>query len=690
METAMVRVQRELERIDLLLRREILRLRARYSLSLDEFRGLYTSGEQVDELLRDADPPYDAAAVTAQAEALRHENEAACGQESEWGRIAAEFELLGVEQDLLFLVLAPELDPKYETLYGYLNNDISRKFVTRDLARRLFCERGPGAVDRALSSGSTLLRLGLLSSTTTSQGFVAHPVLAGFVLARDAPPFPPLRRIACGKSTQGGWIDLQAERVADAAPLLARGGALILNGKRGSGRLQAARFLARQADLGLLLLDAKDCRLEAETAGSFAKAVALQARLEHCAVFLRNCECWFEGDSRPNSGTLAFLRALDRVPLCVAWEAGSEWRESIGHRHVFELVFSLPPHSAREAEWDRAVSALGIQAMPEVIRDLARQFAFTPGEIGAAARHASDDLTVESRPVETALFAAARAQSAHALGKLAPRISTRHRWRDLVLPHATEQRVRELAAAIRNRGLVYEEWGVSPGAGTAGLNALFSGASGTGKTMTAGIIAAECGLDLYRIDLAGVVSKYIGETEKNLDRIFTAARCSNAILFFDEADAIFGKRSEVQDAHDRYANIEVAYLLQKLEDHDGVVILASNLPHNIDDAFSRRIQFHIEFPLPAELHRERLWRGMFPSRTPVAADLDFAFLARQFHLTGGQIRTVSVEAAFLAAGDGRRITMPLIVKAVARHFVKQGHMPAAHEFREYFQFATES
>jgi SpoVK/Ycf46/Vps4 family AAA+-type ATPase len=258
------------------------------------------------------------------------------------------------------------------------------------------------------------------------------------------------------------------------------------------------------------------------------------------------------------------------------------------------------------------------------------------------------------------------------------------------LPPMTSLLVREAAAAIRNRGLVYEDWRMAPASGTTGLNMLFSGVSGTGKTMSASIIAAECGLDLFRIDLAGVVSKYIGETEKNLDRIFTAARASNAILFFDEADAIFGKRSEVRDAHDRYANIEVSYLLQKLEEHDGVIILASNLSRNIDEAFSRRIQFHVEFPMPAEPHRERLWRAMFPPEAPLADDVDFAFLARQFQMTGGQIRTVTVDAAFVAAADGRRITMPLIVKAVARHFVKEGRMPTAHEFQIYYPLLTDA
>jgi SpoVK/Ycf46/Vps4 family AAA+-type ATPase len=222
-----------------------------------------------------------------------------------------------------------------------------------------------------------------------------------------------------------------------------------------------------------------------------------------------------------------------------------------------------------------------------------------------------------------------------------------------------------------------------------GLKALFAGASGTGKTMTAGVMARELGLDLYKIDLSAVVSKYIGETEKNLDRIFRAANCSNAILFFDEADALFGKRSETKDAHDRYANIEVAYLLQKVEDYEGVVILASNLSKNIDEAFSRRMHYVVEFPLPDESHRERLWRGMFPPEVPLAKDIDFPFLAQQFSLAGGDIRNVALDAAFLAAQDGKVITMKQLVRAMARQMMKQGRIPSPIDFKQYHALIVE-
>ncbi len=239
---------------------------------------------------------------------------------------------------------------------------------------------------------------------------------------------------------------------------------------------------------------------------------------------------------------------------------------------------------------------------------LADRFVLTPAQIAAAAESAFDARYVANHETtvswETALFEAARAQSDQSLGSLAKKVKTMHTWDDLILPRPTLQRVKEITAAIRHRHIVYSEWGFEKRiAAGMGLKVLFSGASGTGKTMTAGVIARDLGLDLYKIDLSGMVSKYIGETEKNLDRIFRAAQCSNAILFFDEADALFGKRSEVKDAHDRYANIEVAYLLQKIEEYEGVVILASNLSKNIDEAFSRRMHYVVEFPLPDEAHR---------------------------------------------------------------------------------------
>jgi SpoVK/Ycf46/Vps4 family AAA+-type ATPase len=220
---------------------------------------------------------------------------------------------------------------------------------------------------------------------------------------------------------------------------------------------------------------------------------------------------------------------------------------------------------------------------------------------------------------------------------------------------------------------VHGDWGFGNKLGHGrGISALFSGGSGTGKTMAAGIIANELGLDLYRIDLSQVVNKYIGETEKNLERVFNAAEQANAILFFDEADALFGKRSDVKDAHDRYANLEVGYLLQKMEEYEGLAILATNLRQNLDDAFLRRLSVIVDFPFPDQAQRLGIWRVLFPPGAPLAADVDFAALACEVSLSGGHLRNVALAAAFLAAEAGSAITQAQLWHAVRREFQKLG------------------
>jgi SpoVK/Ycf46/Vps4 family AAA+-type ATPase len=249
-----------------------------------------------------------------------------------------------------------------------------------------------------------------------------------------------------------------------------------------------------------------------------------------------------------------------------------------------------------------------------------------------------------------------------------------------VLPEDSLAQLREICRRVTYRQNVLGQWGFGRkfSAGK-GVNALFAGPSGTGKTMAAEILAGELGLDMYKIDLAGVVSKYIGETEKNLDRIFKTAHDANAILFFDEADALFGKRSEVRDSHDRYANIEISYLLQKIEEYEGVAILATNLRQNMDESFVRRLAFTVHFPLPDKASRQRMWTGIWPADTPLAPDLDLDFLAGQFKLSGGNIRNIALAAAFLAAGDGGVVTMAHLLHATRREYQKMGKTIAEAE-----------
>ncbi|GLI00744.1 ATP-binding protein [Phytohabitans aurantiacus] len=272
------------------------------------------------------------------------------------------------------------------------------------------------------------------------------------------------------------------------------------------------------------------------------------------------------------------------------------------------------------------------------------------------------------------------------LDGVAVRIRPRRTWEDLIVPPDDARQLRELAARHRRRDVVYRQWRFPPVPST-GTVALFAGPSGTGKTLAAEVVAGELGLDLYKVDLSAVVSKYIGETEKNLERIFGAAAAGDLVLFFDEADALFGKRSEVSDAHDRYANIEVAYLLQRLETYDGLVVLATNLQRNIDQAFLRRISTAIDFTLPEEEQRRAIWSRSFPASAPVA-ELDIEFLARQFKISGGIIRNATLGAAFLAAEDGSPITMRHVALALKREFQKLGRLRTEVEFERYFELVN--
>jgi SpoVK/Ycf46/Vps4 family AAA+-type ATPase len=277
---------------------------------------------------------------------------------------------------------------------------------------------------------------------------------------------------------------------------------------------------------------------------------------------------------------------------------------------------------------------------------------------------------------------AARAYSSPRLSALAHKLDLRYVWNDIILPAEKLAVLYEVVATVRQRAKVLEEWGAGKKlASSAGVTILFAGPPGTGKTMAAEVMAGELKLDLYKIDLSNVVSKYIGETEKNLDRIFKEAANSNAILFFDEADAIFGKRSEVKDAHDRYANIEISYLLQRMEAYDGVTILATNLRANLDEAFTRRLHFAIDFPFPQVEDRLRIWQTIFPPKVPRARNVDFELLASRFELAGGNIRNIIFGAAHLAANDGKKVTMSHLLQATKRELQKMGRLTNEEDFR---------
>ncbi|THF76955.1 ATP-binding protein [Cohnella fermenti] len=367
---------------------------------------------------------------------------------------------------------------------------------------------------------------------------------------------------------------------------------------------------------------------------------------------------------------------------------------------VVPLALDMPDIGERRRLWaDMAEGTLRLP--PEDAEALAGRFLLTPGQIEAVIeemrktadwRRTADgtgqtvdpgqadkrDQAGASHPGGAAsepqlLYQTAYRLIQHRLREKATKLEPKFGWDDLVLPPDTVQLLRRACDRVHYRHTVLHEWGFESklpyGKGT---SMLFTGPPGTGKTMSAMVMAREMNAELYRVDLSRVVSKYVGETEKNLSEIFDQARLSGAILFFDEADALFGKRSEVKDAHDKYANMETSYLLQKMEEYDGLTILASNFSQNLDDAFTRRIPFIVKYPFPDAVQREQLWRSVFPKKLPVQGDIDFPFLAQAFELSGGPIKNVVVTAAFLAASEGVPVSMKQIIEGVVQEYKKTG------------------
>jgi hypothetical protein len=456
---------------------------------------------------------------------------------------------------------------------------------------------------------------------------------------------------------------LMTQSAVSPAPLF------IFAGGYGVGKLEAARLIA-QAD-GRPLLTIHLAQLtQAEVGLENGLRLALRdGRLHRTALYLNQTDTVL-ADGRFPAHLLAPL--LD-YPHSIITAGEAVWQpRRAGQRPVFIVPFARPDYGRREQLW---LAALGDEKGVDV-RPLANQFRFTPGQIEDAAATARDFAQWRGQPLTQAdCFAASRAHSNQKLAILAAKIQPRYTWNDIILPPDTLAQLQEMVATVRQRPTVYGAWGFDRKLALGkGLNALFAGESGTGKTMAADVMAHELGLDLYKIDLSTVVSKYIGETEKNLDRIFTEAATSNAILFFDEADAIFGKRSEVKDSHDRYANIEISYLLQRMEVFDGVVILATNLRANLDEAFTRRLHFVVEFPFPEATDREHIWQVNFPPETPVDKAVDFGLLAQRFRLTGGNIRNIIMAAAFLAAEMEQPVGMAHLLHAARREYQKLGRL----------------
>ncbi len=437
---------------------------------------------------------------------------------------------------------------------------------------------------------------------------------------------------------------------------LGNGVIVYLRGPYGVGRQKTAEAVCREQGIGLLIADLEwlSCN-ENGSCDQTSGLVQREAKLQQAAVYWKGFDTLLDEQKK---GVLRnFIRQLEDRPALTFLAGETLWQpaDSLRDAPYAQVELVRPSSAERLRMWSAAFND-NYDINTEVdISALATKFKFTGGQILDAAATAEnlarqrEAQRLEITPRD--LYEACRKHSNQKLSTLARKIIPKYKWNDIVLPDDRLEQLRETCNYVKYRARVYDEWGFDHKMSLGkGLSILFAGPSGTGKTMAAEIIAGELGLELYKIDLSTVVSKYIGETEKNLSGIFTEAETSNAILFFDEADALFGKRSEVRDSHDRYANIETGYLLQRMEEYEGVVILATNLRKNMDEAFVRRLHFTVEFPFPGEKDRHKIWLSVWPAETPRDPALDLSFMARRFEISGGNICNIALAAAFLAMG----------------------------------------
>jgi AAA+ superfamily predicted ATPase len=676
----------------------------------DRFRGLYISESEVERLLG-REPGAGAFHASPGSDVGDDDPDLApapwLDPTSPLGRLASTFGLSTFDVELLVIALAPELDLRYERLYAFLQDDVTRRRPTLDLALSLLCDSANARAARRadVAPGAPLMRHRLMrlaeptamgSASMLAASLEIDEQIVQLLLGQDA--LVGALCSVCTLETSADLAETDVPTVLD-EPTFERLHALVgrsyvadqwlhvaLRGPDGSGRRTTARAIASVVGAPLLTID--PARLDGRADAESLLRIALRtARLRRAIVLLLDS----------TSLATAQRDAVLEHPGIVMFHESATASGAVTSPTALSVSFGIPTPERRRALWAYALARHDARTDERTLDLLSHRFRITPRQIDGAAAQASaanawSSPAAQPRAAsraesasrtslsETGLLAAARAQCGLELEALAARIAPRHRWADLVLPPDALAQLHELCERVACRDTVVTAWGFGTRiARGGGVNALFSGPSGTGKTMAAEVMAGALGVDLFRVDLAGIVSKYIGETEKNLDRVFAAAEHANGIVFFDEADALFGKRSEVHDSHDRYANVEISYLLQKMEQFDGVAILATNLRGNLDDAFVRRLAFAVHFPFPDASYRERIWRGIWPDLAPVDPGLDVSMLAQRFTLSGGHIRNVALAAAFLAAQRGDRIAMRDVLHATRREYQKLGKTLTAAE-----------
>lgn len=623
------------------------------------------------------------------------------------------FRLNEFERQVFTACLAPQIDFRYARLFAYLQNNMALNYPTIDLLLMMFCHEFEERIanQRSFFTNSLLFKYRLLEAVNNENDGGRMLLSSALRLCPDV--YSHLTTLQLMETVLGSQVQVYHTQVEwDDLSILPEQRNLLINllinyanqnlcertgvifsfyGADERSQQDTAALIGKSLNLPLLVVDAEAFIGNADSAKTLAAVIFRDSMLLPALPFFKNIDCLFarcEGNGLTFS---TFSKLLEEYSF-FSFISSKKRINPIKFKNdqlFVELEFPRPNYTDRQGLWQRCLQKSFASNGSIDISAIASKFKLSSGQIAQAVHMAEDaalmhDVQKPHLSMDD-VVAACRNQSNQKLGSITQKITPKYHWIDIILPKDQLDQLKEIVSYIHNKHVVYEQWGFERKLSLGkGLNVLFSGPSGTGKTMAAEIIAHELNMDLYKIDLSTVVSKYIGETEKNLNQIFVEAETANAILFFDEADALFGKRSEVRDAHDRYANIEIGYLLQKMEEHTGVVILATNLRKNLDEAFTRRMNFMVEFPFPDEQYRLSIWQNIFPKETPLSAGIDFEFLARKFKLTGGSIRNIAISSAFYAAENGQAAAMEYLLLATKRELQKMGKECSPADFGEYY------
>jgi len=652
------------------------------------------SSEEVALALRGelTEPSADADREDARVAEVRAEMIAAMAAEprAPLGRLVRAFWLDPLDIDIIAVLLAPELDPELERAFAFALDDFTRKRLDVGFLCRLLGGRDEAAIDRyyaRLDDGAPLRRNNLLVLSAPAEN--AASSLRTVRLADRIVSF--LRGHDTIDEQVRGFVRIVREPAAIAAVVMApeviaqirralagtnnAPARVLLAGAEGTGRGMVVEAILGEHNIPVVRIDLAAIAND-PTIYTRLGAALREAALRDAVALLEGGTAFKDEAPRALAQAIADAAATLAVPLVITLAARPAWLANAIHDLV-ELDVPAPSFRERLELWKREIPQP--LAAAEDIETVAARYAFTGATITRVARRAEAAARLRD-PTNPKIHLdelgdAARLTFSHRLGGMAQRIPTGFKWEDLVLPKETMDAVREVLRFARYRPVLLEDWGFAAKLPYGrGVSAILAGPPGTGKTMVAQLLAHELGYDLYRIDLSQVVNKYIGETEKNLSRIFDEAETSHAILFFDEADSLFAKRTNVTSANDRYANLEVNYLLQRMETYDGITLLATNLEQGLDEAFKRRVRFSVGFELPEAPERARLWKSMFPPKAPLAPNVDWDLLARQFVMAGGYIKKAVLRAALMAAEGNRAVTTADLVEAARLEYREMGRI----------------